>query len=71
MSNHASLLVPRHLPCRDGEHINIAERSQPTEDGRTVQIRTDQFVSEYVLQGREDPSDLLAIRLRQAKMFGQ
>jgi hypothetical protein len=49
-------------PPRDRENVDVAVRPQPTEGGRTVEVRADEIGVKDVAQSSEDMLDLPPLR---------
>jgi hypothetical protein len=48
---------------RDGQHVEVAVRAKAADDGRPVQVRTDQHVAERFAEDGDDLPDLTTIGL--------
>lgn len=59
-------LCTRRFASRDGQHVEIAVCAEAAEDRRAVQVRTDQSVSESVMEDSDDLLDLTTIGLGEA-----
>ena len=60
-SYEALFLVSRGLPGRHREHVDVALRSQPSEDSGAMQIRANELLAEHVTQCADDLRDLRPI----------
>ncbi len=60
--DEASLLLERHPPSRHDQHVEVAARPQPSENGRAVEIGADEILREHVANCGEHPLELLLHR---------
>ena len=57
------LLGPRGRPPRNDEHVEVALRPQPAEDGRAEQVGTDDVGPEHLGDEAEEAAQLLLVRV--------